>query len=188
VALLEVAMSQYEFTLIATGLDPTAADLEDRFFNAGCIDATVAFVKGRIVVEFQREARNFSHALASAIRDVTQAGALIEHIEPDYLVSLSDIADRCALSRSALTLFAKGERGDGFPAPVARIMSESPLWDWVHVARWMFHRGTISLSILVKAKIVRDANRAIAETRRRIEPSRFGRRLSSKCTSPNFPN
>jgi hypothetical protein len=43
------------------------------------------------------------------------------------------------------------------------------------VARWMFHRGTISLSILVKAKIVRDANRAIAETRRRIEPSRFRR-------------
>jgi hypothetical protein len=170
-------MNTYEFTIIASGLEPTAPDFENRFFEAGCDDATLAFVKGRIIVEFQRESRNFSHALASAIRDVIRAGATVEHIEPDYLVSLSDIADRCSLSRSALSLFAKGERGERFPAPVARITSESPLWDWVHVARWMYHRRTVSLTILVQAKIVRDANRAVIETSGRIEHSRFGRRL-----------
>jgi hypothetical protein len=168
-------MKTYEFTIIASGLDPTAPDFEDRFFEANCDDATLAFVKGRIVVEFQREARNFSHALASAIQDVMRTGATIEHIEPDYLVSLSDIAERCSLSRSALSLFAKGERGESFPSPIARITSESPLWDWVHVARWMFRRKTISLATLVQAKIVRDANRAIVETSGRIEHSRFGR-------------
>ena len=114
-------MQTYEFTIVASGLDPTAPDFEDRFFEANCDDATLAFVKGRIVLEFQREARNFSHALASAIQDVMRAGATIEHIEPDYLVSLSDIADRCSLSRSAVSLYTKGERGEGFPSPIARI-------------------------------------------------------------------
>jgi hypothetical protein len=170
-------MKKYEFTIIASGLDPTADDFEDRFFEANCDDATIAFIKGKIVLEFGREARNFSHALASAIQDVTRAGATVEHIEPDYLVSLSDIADRCALSRSAVSLYAKGERGDGFPPPIARITSESPLWDWVHVARWMFRRKTLSLAALVRAKIVRDANRAVAETGGQIENSRFGQRL-----------
>lgn len=174
---MDDAMRTYEFTIVASGLDPTAPDFEDRFFEVNCNDATLAFVKGRIVLEFQREARNFSHALASAIQDVMRAGATVEHIEPDYLVSLSDIADRCSLSRSALSLFAKGERGERFPSPIARITSESPLWDWVHVARWMFHRKTVSLAALVQAKIVRDANRAVVETSGRIEHSRFGRRL-----------
>ncbi|HWN48567.1 MAG TPA: hypothetical protein VNO18_01815 [Xanthobacteraceae bacterium] len=76
-------MKTYEFTIIASGLDSTAPDFEDRFFEASCDDATLAFVNGRIVVEFEREARNFSHALASAIQDVMRAGATIEHIEPD---------------------------------------------------------------------------------------------------------
>jgi hypothetical protein len=171
------AMKAYEFTIIASGLDPDAPDFADRFFEANCDDATLIVVKGKIVLEFYREARNFSHALATAIQDVTRAGATIEHIEPDYLVSLSDIAERCSLSRSAVSLYAKGERGEGFPSPVARITSESPLWDWVHVARWMFRRKTLSLTTLVQAKIVRDANRAVVETGGRIENSRFGQRL-----------
>ena len=76
-------MKAYEFTIIASGLDSTAPDFEDRFFEAGCDDATLAFLSGRIVVEFQREARNLWHALASATKDVMRAGAVVEHIESD---------------------------------------------------------------------------------------------------------
>jgi hypothetical protein len=170
-------MNKYEFTIIASGLDPNSADFADRFFDAGCDDATIAFVKGVIVLEFEREARNFAHALISAVQNVQQAGATVKHIEPDYLVSLSDIADRCKISRAAVSLFAKGKRGAGFPAPIARVTSESPLWDWVHVARWMYHRRTLSLTTLVQAKMVRDANRAVLETHGRIEQSRFGKKL-----------
>ena len=170
-------MTTYEFTIIASGLDPDVADFEDQFFNAGCDDATIAFVKGVIVLEFEREARNFAHALISAIRNVQEAGASVEHIEPDYLVSLSDIAERCNLSRSAISLFAKGERREGFPAPIARVTTESPLWDWVYVARWMYRRKKLTLEALVQAKMVRDANCAVLETRGRIEQSRFGQRL-----------
>ncbi len=170
-------MKKFCFTIIASGLDPEAADFEDRFFNAGCDDATIAFVKGAIVLEFEREAQNFAHALVTAMRNVQKAGATLEHIEPDYLVSLSDIAERCKLSRAAISLFAKGERGAGFPAPIARVTTESPLWDWVHVARWMYHHKKLSLTTLVEAKIVRDANRAVFETRGRIERSRFAQKL-----------
>lgn len=170
-------MKIFEFTIVASGLDPNSEDFEDRFFEAGCRDTTIAFVKGRIVIEFQREARNFSHALVSAIRDVQKAGATVEHVEPDYLVSISDIAKRAELSRAAVSLFAKGERGEAFPAPIARVTTESPLWDWVHVASWMFRRRKLSLAALVQAKIVREANRAVSETHGHIEQSRFGQKL-----------
>jgi hypothetical protein len=172
-----MTMKKCNFTIIASGLDPNAPDFEDRFFEAGCDDATIAVVKGVIVLEFEREARNFAHALITAVRDVQQAGATVEHIEPDYLVNLSDIAERCHLSRAAISLFTKGERREGFPRPIARVTTESPLWDWVHVARWMYHQKRLSLEALVQAKLVRDANRAVLETKGRIELSRFGKRF-----------
>jgi hypothetical protein len=176
-------MKKYNFTIVASGLDPTAADFEDRFFQAGCSDATIAFVKGVIVLEFEREARSFGHALISAVHDVQRTGAVVKHIEPDYLVSLSDIAERSDLSRSAVSLFTKGERREGFPAPVARVTTDSPLWDWVHVARWMYRHRRLSLEAVVQAKIVREANRAVLETHGRIERSRLGKRFLVELTS-----
>ena len=155
-------MKTHEFTIIASGLDTEADDFENHFYGANCDDATVAVVKGKIVLEFAREARNFSHALMSAVADVQATGAKIERIEPDYLVSLSDIAERSDLSRSAISHYAAGNRDKGFPSPIARIATDSPLWDWVLVAKWMFLRRKISLGSLVAAKLVREANTAIS--------------------------
>ena len=170
-------MKKFEFTIIASGLDPEAPDFENRFFEAGCDDAIIAFVKGRIVIEFEREAKNFSHALAGAIQDVRQAGATPEHIEPDYLVSLSDIAERCNLSKAAISLYAKGARGRSFPAPIVRLTTDSPLWDWVQVSSWMYREGkALTLETVVEAKVVRDANRALFEAQGRFE-SRFGQKF-----------
>lgn len=75
-------MKTHEFTIIASGLDTEADNFEDRFFEAGCDDATIAFVKGLIVLEFAREATTFTGALMSAIEDVALAGAEVEHVEP----------------------------------------------------------------------------------------------------------
>jgi hypothetical protein len=157
-------MKHFHFTIIASGLDPESDDFADRFFEAGCGDATISYQKGAILLEFDRTERNLAHALISAVVDVQRAGAKVEHIEPDYLVSLSDIAGRAKISRAAVSLFAKGERGKDFPAPVARVTTESPLWDWVDIARWMFRKRTISRTVVVEAKIVRAANRALEET------------------------
>ena len=44
-------MKMYEFSIIASGLDPQADDFEARFYNAGCDDATISFQKGHIIVD-----------------------------------------------------------------------------------------------------------------------------------------
>ena len=79
----------FAFSIVASGLDPQADDFEDRFWEAGCDDATISFRKGRIIVEFKREAKDFVHAILSAYADVRKAGAKVERFEPDDLVSQS---------------------------------------------------------------------------------------------------
>lgn len=154
-------MKTFEFTVIASGMDPHTDDFEDRFFAAGCDDATISFQKGALVLEFTRAAASLADAVRSALLNVLQAGAKPVHVEPDYLVSLSDIAERGGVSKAAVSLYAKGERGKDFPAPVARVTTESPLWDWVEVADWMHRHQKLPLQALVEAKVVRAANLAV---------------------------
>jgi hypothetical protein len=174
-------MSTHEFTIIASGLDPNAADFEDRFFEAGCGDATISFQKGIIIVEFAREAPTFSRALISACVDVLRAGAKVERVEPDYLVSMSDIAERSGLSRAAISLYSKGHRSDGFPAPVARVTSESPLWDWVEVSRWMFAQKRVTQETVIQARMVREANLVVEM--RTLPNDQFVRRLEERMAA-----
>ena len=95
-------MTSYEFIVIASGLDPHAEDFESRFYEAGCDDATVSYQKGHIIVDFAREAECIDAAIASAVEAVKAVGAKIDRIEPDPLVSLSDIAARTGMSRAAM--------------------------------------------------------------------------------------
>jgi hypothetical protein len=157
----KLKMNTYEFSIIASGLDPRADDFEARFFDAGCDDATVSFQKGHIIVDFARSAESVTEAIASAVENVRTAGAMIDRIEPDPLVSLSEIAARSEMSRSAMSLYAKGERAKDFPAPVARVTSESPLWNWAVVARWLFINKKVSRNVAVEAEAFYQANEAI---------------------------
>jgi hypothetical protein len=77
------------------------------------------------------------------------------------LVSLADISSRTGLSRSAMTHYSKGARAKNFPAPVARVTSESPLWDWATVAKWMYENDKIDLDSALAAETVKEANEAI---------------------------
>jgi predicted DNA-binding transcriptional regulator AlpA len=154
-------MKTYEFSIIASGLDPAAEDFESRFYEAGCDDATVSFQRGHIIVDFAREAESIDVAIASAIEGVLTAGAKIDRIEPDPLVGLAEIASRTGMSRAAMTQYAKGQRGSGFPSPVAKITSESPLWDWATVARWLFFKQKLTREAAVEAEAVKQANEVI---------------------------
>ncbi len=154
-------MKNHSLTIIASGLDVLGDAFADRFFEAGCDDATVAIQKGLFVLEFDREARTFTHALVTAMRDVARAGARIERVEPDYLVSAAEIAKRSDLGRAVISLYAKGERGRDFPAPVMRVTSESPLYDWAEVAAWLHHHGKLPLADVVQARTVREVNRFV---------------------------
>lgn len=154
-------MKTYEFTIVASGLDPSAEDFESRFYDAGCDDATIAFQKGHIIVDFARVAESMEAAIASAIKDVRAAGAQVERIEPDPLVSLADIAARTGMSRAAMTQYAKGQRGSGFPAPSVKVTTESPLWRWSAVARWLCENKKLSREDVVAAEAVERANAEI---------------------------
>ena len=60
-----------------------------------------------------------------------------------------------------MTHYSKGQRGKNFPSPVARITSDSPLWDWASVAKWLFQNEKLSRDAAIEAEVVRAANAAI---------------------------
>ncbi len=151
-------METYEFTVIATGLDPQDENFEAQFYEAGCDDALVSFQKGHILVDFSREAVSLEEAIGSAVDNCRAAGATVERVEPDPLVSLSEIAGRSQMSRAAMTNYSKGHRSDGFPAPRARVTTASPLWDWSDVSLWLYRHERVSKDIAISAAVVSVAN------------------------------
>jgi len=170
----EVKMKTHNFTIVASSPNEFSV-MTDRLFEAGCDDATVSLQKGLLVLEFDREARTFVHAIMTALQDVAKTGAVIERIEPDYLVSAAEIAKRSSQSRASVSLYAKGERGVGFPRPIARVTTESPLWDWADVSAWLHREAHLSLSMIVEARAVRELNKVLVE---KSQPSSYlGRKL-----------
>jgi hypothetical protein len=151
-------METFEFTIVASGVDHEDDSFEDRFFEAGCDDATIAVARGAIILQFAREGVDLSSAIESAIEAVTAAGAKVERVEPDYLVSLSEIAERANLTRAAVSLYSKGQRGEDFPLPVARVSTQNPLWDWTDVAFWLFERGQVTADVALDALTIREKN------------------------------
>ena len=151
-------MKEFEFSIIAAGMDPEADDFVDRFFEAGCDDATIAYARGAIILSFCREAPSLADAIRSAIKHVRAAGAVVERVEPDCIVSLSEIARRAGLTRSALSHYAHGLRGEGFPRPIARITTDAPLWDWPTVASWLLERGQIPPEAAADAMTLKTVN------------------------------
>lgn len=175
-------MKTYNFAIIASGLDPEMDGFEDLFFEAGCDDATISFQKGAIIVEFSREAVTFSAAVISAYTAVLCAGAKVERFEPDHLVSLADIASRTGLTRSALSHYASGARAANFPAPVARVTSDSPLWDWCAVSEWMcVNKKTdrTDMEVVIQARLVKEANLVVEASG--LSRDHFIERLTSRA-------
>lgn len=154
-------MNSYEFTIVATGLSIDGDDWEDAFYAAGCDDALVSVQRGVFVIEFEREAASATAAIESAVADVRRAGAIVKRIEPDPLVSSSDIAERTGITRQAVSLYVRGDRGEGFPAPIACIASSRPLWCWREVAEWLHANSRLPDGALNLAKAIDLANKGL---------------------------
>ena len=60
-------MKVHSFTIVASGPEGASDALEDSLYESGCDDATVSVVRGRILLDFDREAKNLVHAIASAV-------------------------------------------------------------------------------------------------------------------------
>lgn len=151
-------MSEYSFTLVIDGVldDETL----DELFEAGCDDATFGAVDGAHYADFDREAPSLGEALSSAIADVESVpGLRVRRVEPDDLVTMSEIAERLDRSRESVRLLIAGERGSGdFPAPVSHLRRRNRLWRWSDVAAWA---GEADGDDLAKARLIAAVNAAL---------------------------
>lgn len=150
-------MKKNFFVIVAGGLDPTADATYNAFFEAGCDDAAIAWEGDVFTLAFQREADRFEHALISAYRDVTKAGATVKRFEPDSLVTLTEITERSGVSAEDVGGF-RADLDKGFPAPSVRIGSADPLWNWSDVAIWLQRRQLVHRDVAVEARAIWEAN------------------------------
>ena len=129
-------MNEFSFTL---ALD--ASQLTDSQINAlynTVPDSTASERKERAFVGVDRAAPDFATAVVSAIEDVERAlpGIRVLALEPEDLVSQSDIAQRQGRSRESISQLVKGERGPGnFPQP-NYFVADRGLWRWRDVEKW----------------------------------------------------
>ena len=157
-------MTEHHFTLVIDG--DVDAHIDD-LFEAGCDDATFGSVDGTQYAEFDREADSLFHAIISAINDVESVDALhVTRVEPNELVTLSEIATRLGRSRESVRLLAAGRRGAAtpragqrpFPAPASHLRTRNKLWRWTDVAVW---DGRISALDLTASRVLIAANAAL---------------------------
>ncbi|MBS0967404.1 DNA-binding protein [Nissabacter archeti] len=132
-------MPVYHFSLTLAGVTSATPNLEQHLFEQGCDDALVCAYNQTVYLEFDREAKDFSSALLSAVRDCEAAPLQARVVAADAdLVGLSDIAELTGMTRQAIALLKEGKRGTGnFPSPVQRVKGTSPLWRWADVAAWL---------------------------------------------------
>ena len=174
-------MTDYDFTFIVDELDITNdADL-DRLFEAGCDDATPVLIHGALAICFTREADSYYDAVTSAMDNLQTAGAAVQAFEPDFLVTASEIAARSGLTRQAISLYEKGERGSHYPPPIRRVSSSSPLWDWVDVSRWLHTQGKLPEEAVREAQISRVVN---ALTQVKEAPEKIKESLRKVLSAP----
>lgn len=137
-------MTTYTFTLVLHNSPEFTEETAAALYSAGCDNALASTQNGVPHLEFDREAKSFSDALLSAIRDVENcklhgktAGLLVRRVELFDLVNAAEIARRANVSREYVRLLASGKRGPGdFPLQVSSCAGKS-LWSWAAVLQWL---------------------------------------------------
>lgn len=132
-------MAVYTFTLIVDGPDLQSESNSEALFEAGCDDALVGRAGTLQYVDFDREAAALSDAVFTATEAIEGAvpGAIVIHLEPDDLVSMTEIAERTGRTRESVRLLITGERGPGrFPPAATHFKTRNRMWEWHAVARW----------------------------------------------------
>lgn len=156
-------MSEFTFSLVLHR-EPTEEEL-DRLYEAGCDDVLFGSMDQSGFADFTREAPSLAEAIANAIAQVRSVAPLdVLRIEPDDLVTASEIAERIDKSREYVRLLAAGERGDGFPLPAARFASRMRLWHWSDIARWRGDKDEAhQASVIAAFNAVLEYDRAIEQ-------------------------
>lgn len=149
-------MTAHEFTLIVEGPDLQDESFVESLFEAGFDDAAIGRVGSIQYLDFDREAESFADAVFSATEGLESAvpGVRVVHLEPDDLVTMSEIAERVGRTRESVRLLINGDRGPGgFPAPATHFRSRQRMWRWQEVAVWFAEQ-------LAEPQLVGDPGRA----------------------------
>lgn len=124
---------RFKFRLPADLADPEVH--EDTLFDNGCDDALIGVgQKGRIALDFCREAESAYDAIYSALTNVKAAipGAELIEVTPD-LVGLTDVAEIIGCSRQNVRKVMQNNQSS-FPLPIhegsASLWHLSPVLDW----------------------------------------------------------
>ena len=135
-------MALYDFTL-KFALGQQDADPEsyvDRLYEAGCDDALIGIGKrGRIALDFSREADSAEQALLSAINNVKQAipDAVFIEATPDF-VGVPDIANVLGVSRQYIGKIV-ARHASRLPPPAHA--GARDVWHLETMLRWLVERG-----------------------------------------------
>ncbi|MGH7054947.1 MAG: hypothetical protein ACREFA_14185 [Stellaceae bacterium] len=70
-------MKRYSFTLEVAGIGTEDDRYEDALYEAGCDDALISVVDGKLRVDFDREAASYDDAVQSGAADVARAGGKV---------------------------------------------------------------------------------------------------------------
>ena len=135
-------MNTYHFSILIRDAD--LHDLEDRLYQAGCDDALLCFHNQTPYLEFDREAESAEAAVRSALANIRAAGFGDLVLQESGVATLAEMAARAGLTRAALSNYAGGKRGSGFPAPMYGVGSGSALYSWPEVAGWLHRHGQLS--------------------------------------------
>ncbi len=131
-------MNEYDFTLKFSFQDSSieAENYLEKLAEAGCDDAIIGIgQKGRIALQFCREAENAFDAVISgikAVRSVIPDAKLIE-ATPD-LVGLSDIAELTGSTRQNMRKLML-THSHTFPTPVHA--GKSYIWHLFNILEWL---------------------------------------------------
>ncbi len=155
----------YTFTLLLHGADPLTEANMKALERGGCNDALFGRRGTIFYADFDREAESFGEAVLSAIRDIEGSvpGLKVTRVEPEELVSASQIALRTKRTRESVRLLIEGRRGPGnFPAPALWVSSARKLWRWTDVADWFATSLGQPVPDLDKAVFVASINGVLA--------------------------
>lgn len=139
-------MKDYDFTL-KFSLSSSSIDPEvyvEKLIANGCDDALIGIgQKGRIALDFTREAKSAFDAVLSALRNVKQAIPKAKLVEatPD-LVGLTDVADMLGFSRQYMRKIRINNEGL-FPAPVHE--GKSAIWHLSKILLWLKENSRYSI-------------------------------------------
>lgn len=89
--------------------------------------------------DFERQASSFAEAVMTALEDLQAVfpEAMILRVDPEDLVTLSDVAECTGRTHESVRLLALGRRGPGgFPAPAGTLDARTRVWRWHQVVAW----------------------------------------------------